>query len=155
MLTYVKLINNFALFIITLNSMDINRKIDVFSKVGDLLSRLGVTEDFSELERAGLNAASFSNSVERAMETNAWFRKEDIFRSLYILGVSMNYEDLRAWAEMYKLQSNKHPSRVAVVMAGNIPAVGFHDFISVLMAGHHILAKLHGILDTSICKLHR
>lgn len=122
--------------------MDINRKIEVLSEVGELLSRLGITEDFSELERAGFDAASFSKSLGLSMDENAWFRKEDIFRSLYILGVSLNEEDLHRWAEMYSLGSQKDPKKVAVVMAGNIPAVGFHDFITVLMAGHHILAKL-------------
>jgi hypothetical protein len=37
---------------------------------------------------------------------------------------------------------NKHPKRVGIVMAGNIPLVGFHDFLSVFLTGHKAVVKL-------------
>jgi hypothetical protein len=54
----------------------------------------------------------------------------------------MDREDLVEWSQMYEMDSSRDPKTVAVVMAGNIPAVGFHDFLSIIMSGHKILAKL-------------
>jgi hypothetical protein len=44
--------------------------------------------------------------------------------------------------EALKLESEKHQRNIAVIMAGNIPVVGFHDFLTVLMAGHRLKAKM-------------
>ena len=49
---------------------------------------------------------------------------------------------LEAWTERYP-GLGEGPSRdVGVVMAGNIPLVGFHDFLSVLVSGHRQTIKL-------------
>ena len=122
--------------------MDIERKIEVFGKLGDIISRVAVEENFDLLQYEGWDAGAFQAAVDNAVNANAWFTPESIFRSLYILGVSMMKSDLQAWARMYDLGSNKEAGTIAVVMAGNIPAVGFHDFLSVLMSGNKILAKL-------------
>ena len=53
---------------------------------------------------------------------------------------------LTAWLNAYPIQVemgvNRTPATVGVVMAGNIPAVGFHDLLCVLLSGHRLLAKL-------------
>ena len=121
--------------------MDIGKKIDVFSRLGKVLSRLGAEEDFSLLEKEGWDSKSFEKSFYKAVNSNSWFSPESIYRALFIIGVSLDREDLERWAKMYDLNSVKDQKTVAVVMAGNIPAVGFHDFLSVLMSGHKILAK--------------
>lgn len=121
--------------------MDLKRKIEVFSELGDMLSRIGAEGDLDLLSKKGYDRDAFEQSLNRAMDDNAWFTSESIFRSLYILGVSMNNEDLEKWTGMYDLKEDKGKT-VAVIMAGNIPAVGFHDFMSVLMSGNKVLAKL-------------
>ena len=121
--------------------MDVNRKIEVFSQLGDMLSRMGVEGTPDILVRHGYDKDAFEGSLRKAMDGNAWFTRESIFRSLYVLGVSMNREDLEKWAGMYALNESEAKT-VAVIMAGNIPAVGFHDFLSVLMSGNKVLAKL-------------
>ncbi|MES2630062.1 MAG: acyl-CoA reductase [Bacteroidota bacterium] len=49
-------------------------------------------------------------------------------------------ENLSAWFE--SMPASQHPKTVAIIMAGNIPLVGFHDLISVLATGHRALVKL-------------
>ncbi|MEN8226010.1 MAG: acyl-CoA reductase [Bacteroidota bacterium] len=122
--------------------MNIDRKIEVFSKLGKALSRLGVEEDFSLLEREGWEAAAFKTAVDNAIEANAWFSPESVFQMLYILGVSLDRQDMEGWIGKYDMAKAQKQKTVALVMAGNIPAVGFHDFLAVIMAGHKVLAKL-------------
>ena len=51
-------------------------------------------------------------------------------------------DNLNKWTSAYpELREEKDPLRVGVIMAGNIPLVGFHDFISVLISGNNLLAK--------------
>ena len=121
--------------------MDLEQRIRAFSQLGDVLSRVGVEGDMGLLSRYGYDEKAFEDSFYRAMDNNAWFTAESIYRSLYVLGVSMNREDLEKWAGMYDLKPVKGKT-VAVIMAGNIPAVGFHDFLSVLMSGNKVVAKL-------------
>ena len=49
-------------------------------------------------------------------------------------------EDLKEWISAYPYQEKE--KRVGVVMAGNIPAAGFHDMLCVLLSGHKLVAKL-------------
>jgi hypothetical protein len=51
----------------------------------------------------------------------------------------LSHDNLTQWTSSYKSIIN--PRKIAVIMAGNIPLVGFHDFLSVLISGHHILIK--------------
>ena len=99
-------------------------------------------QSFDVLTKYGLQADAFESVIEQAIATNAWFTKESVYKMLYTIGVSLFEDDLHQWMDMYDLQAKKEQKKVAVVMAGNIPAVGFHDFLSVLMSGHKVLAKL-------------
>jgi len=60
------------------------------------------------------------------------------------LGESMREKKLRKWLSAYDFATKAtfQPKTVSVVMAGNVPAVGFHDFLCVLMSGHRVLARL-------------
>jgi hypothetical protein len=51
----------------------------------------------------------------------------------------LHEENLSTWMGKYKAVNR--PMNMGVVMAGNIPLVGFHDALSVLLAGHHLSAK--------------
>ena len=122
--------------------MDIYKRIEVFAGLGKVLSLAAAEQSFEPLRAEGLDADSFSESFNRTKDVNAWFTDESIFKMLYSLGVSLNREDIERWAGMYEIAPDLQQKTVAVVMAGNIPAVGFHDFLSVLMSGHKVLAKL-------------
>jgi hypothetical protein len=80
---------------------------------------------------------------ERAFRENQWFIPEFIDRSVqsiarYFLDPAL----LEAWAAQYNIPDTQSPPKtVGMVMAGNIPLVGFHDFLSVFMSGHHMVIK--------------
>jgi len=82
-------------------------------------------------------------SKDRAGRENGWFIPEFIGESVKnIAGFYLQKEALENWAASYQLPSkNNSPRPVGIVMAGNIPLVGFHDFLSVFTTGHIALIK--------------
>lgn len=119
----------------------------------DLLQRLGkyILSDNDE----------WGQTIERAHRENGWFTPD--FIELATGNISSEFlqtEKLQAWLSKYNLPGEPtEPKNVGVVMAGNIPLVGFHDFLCVFVSGHrqtikpsskdeilirHLFAKLTG-----------
>ena len=71
---------------------------------------------------------------------NGWFTEDMIRKAMGNLGESLNNENLEQWIAQYTF--SKEPKTIAVIMAGNIPLVGFHDFLCVLLSGNRIMAKM-------------
>ncbi|HWA35899.1 MAG TPA: hypothetical protein VG737_17270, partial [Cyclobacteriaceae bacterium] len=72
---------------------------------------------------------------------NPWFTEDNIQLSLKGLTVMLEEDALLKWVMRYPERAG-NPKTVGVAMAGNIPFVGFHDFLCVLINGHHLVAKL-------------
>ncbi|CAM4336765.1 acyl-CoA reductase [Zobellia nedashkovskayae] len=72
---------------------------------------------------------------------NGWFTRENVTHAIKSWGELLTEEQLSAWLEPYNLSQNK-PKIVALIMAGNIPLVGFHDLLCVLITGNKVFAKL-------------
>ena len=101
---------------------------------------------FSELgERLGLfgEDAASQAVVGAAHAANGWFQPEEIVRAVRTLADGMlRRERLAAWVAAYPWLQQPHTARnVLVVMAGNIPLVGFFDLLCVLVGGHRCLVK--------------
>ncbi|MCW3094298.1 MAG: acyl-CoA reductase [Ferruginibacter sp.] len=74
---------------------------------------------------------------------NGWFTPEFINLSVKNIVEQFLQEDkLKSWVGHYHLDDNVVPRNVGIVMAGNIPLVGFHDFLSVFISGHKQTIKL-------------
>lgn len=79
--------------------------------------------------------------AQSAMSRNTWFTEENVSCALNGIIQMLEEQYLREWLYPYHLKQVT-PKKVGVVMAGNIPLVGFHDFLAVLISGHYLLAKL-------------
>lgn len=79
--------------------------------------------------------------INRAGQSNSWFTKESVELSLQGISKFLNEETLILWTSSYNLNHGRE-KKVGIAMAGNIPLVGFHDFLSVLISGHRLLARL-------------
>ena len=88
-----------------------------------------------------LDAGKKKSLYSKAYIHNAWFTKENIDLAFKGLFRYLDEDKLIKWLEPYK-QKTTDPKTVGVVMAGNIPMVGIHDFLTVLMSGHKLQAKL-------------
>lgn len=93
--------------------------------------KLGVSEE--EYEK-------LNNLILRQFYFNGWFTEKNVRQSFLALGELLNENELTKWTNQYSFTEN--PKKVALIMAGNIPIVGFHDFLSVLLSGNSVVCKL-------------
>lgn len=77
----------------------------------------------------------------KAKNENSWFTEESIQSAFRGIKLYLNEDNLKKWTAAYKLTDVKSKV-VGLVMAGNLPLVGFHDFLAVLISGHSLLVKL-------------
>jgi hypothetical protein len=83
---------------------------------------------------------ALSAAVQKSVAENTWFTIENIKHALAAIATDMlDAQLLQPWLETYP--AAKAAKRAGVVMAGNIPLVGFHDFLCVLAAGHFFIGK--------------
>ncbi|GET45010.1 acyl-CoA reductase [Capnocytophaga felis] len=83
----------------------------------------------------------FEEILVLAEQQNGWFTPENLQFACKSWAKALREENIRKWLEKYDLE-NVSPKKVAIIMAGNIPLVGFHDFLSVLVSGHKAIVKL-------------
>lgn len=86
-----------------------------------------------------------NKKINEASTVNPWFTEENIKKSLKVWSNSLKEINIYTWLERYPEILNgptRSKRKVAVIMAGNIPLAGFHDFLCVLLAGHKVIAKM-------------
>ncbi len=83
----------------------------------------------------------FNEKITLAGHRNGWFTRENILFSLENWGNTLTQEHLENWLSAYDMDQNRSKT-VALIMAGNIPLVGFHDFLCALLTGNKVLVKL-------------
>lgn len=88
-----------------------------------------------------LDANSLASIIEKANTQNPWFTESFIRHAFAGLVHLLNENKLAQWLSHYDIK-NTASKKVGVVMAGNIPMVGIHDLICVLISGHQLMAKL-------------
>lgn len=101
-----------------------------------LVSRLG---DYLES-----NSPDWRQVVEKAGYENGWFTPGFVDSAVQNIRFSfLQKEKLEKWAdENHVPEINPNPKKVGIIMAGNIPLVGFHDWLAVFISGHKSVIKL-------------
>lgn len=121
----------------------IQNRIQTFSELGNFLSqfsREGIVKNEQVLNN-DLFFDGFQHQIKLAQENNTWFTKENILFSLESWSKALQKTNLERWISNENVQFSSSSKNVAIIMAGNIPLVGFHDFLSVLISGHSVLVK--------------
>ncbi|MDO7580994.1 MAG: acyl-CoA reductase [Flavobacteriaceae bacterium] len=111
--------------------MQLQQRISAFDRLGDFLRN--INSENSDYK-------SLFDTVSRAKDNNGWFSKENVIYALNAWGNLLNKKDLIQWTKDYIFE-NEEPKIVGLVLAGNIPLVGFHDVLSVLISGNKVLVK--------------
>jgi len=111
-------------------------RIAAFSRLGEVMmdacSSDPVSPQGSKLRELALNL----------YKSNPWFIPQFVINSIEALALNLKEDILEKWLAPYSVdQQNRHILKFGVVMAGNIPLVGFHDFLSVLITGNIFLGK--------------
>jgi len=120
----------------------LNSRISAFSQLGTFLSQfttLGIVKKEGILHN-DLFFDAFKMQVERAYQFNGWFTVENVLFACEGWSNSLSRNNLENFSSSTSFNCIT-PKKVAIVMAGNIPLVGFHDFLSVLISGHSVLVK--------------
>lgn len=79
--------------------------------------------------------------IASAKQFNAWFTPESTAHAVEAIAKMLNESDLEKWMGAYPDKSDKQKS-IGLILAGNIPLVGFHDILCVLASGNKALIKL-------------
>lgn len=87
------------------------------------------------------NTAQVKAIMEQAYLKNNWFTADNVALAITHWQSCLTNEQLHRWVQEVPEQQES-PKKVGIVMAGNIPLVGFHDLLSVLLTGHHAVIKL-------------
>lgn len=122
--------------------MALAERINAFVQLGDFLSQFSTENpqpDFS----INLNDPFFDGMIHQlklTQESNGWFTKENLRFSIGNWAKALTQENLEKWTANYNFDDISS-KKIAIIMAGNIPLVGFHDFLSVLISGHEVLVK--------------
>ena len=119
----------------------INAKLS-FVELGKFLSQFTLAE---QLERNdvlynGLYFKKFKNLLALSQSHNGWFTPEQVYFAVQSWTEALKEDNLNEWISKYDVSEVK-PKTVSLILAGNIPLVGFHDFLSVLISGNKVLVK--------------
>ncbi len=110
--------------------MQLKSQILTFSKLGDYLLNISNENEIKSL-------------VASARNENGWFTEDNVRLSINnIANIFLNKEKLEAFVAKNGIQENGSPKKIGLVLAGNIPAVGFHDLLCVVLSGNIALIKL-------------
>lgn len=82
----------------------------------------------------------FLELITLSQSHNRWFTQEQVYFAVQSWAAALTPYNIDKWLEGYNLDNIK-PKNIGLILAGNIPLVGFHDFISVLISGHKALVK--------------
>ena len=122
--------------------MTLETKKSVFVELGKFLSQF--SENNTVKNPAVLHNEPFFDAfidlIKLSQSHNGWYTPENVYFSIHSWAEALTAENLNQWLSSYIIPIQE-PKNVALILAGNIPLVGFHDFLSVLITGNNVLAK--------------
>lgn len=122
--------------------MTLAERKSAFIALGKFLSQFKL--DNSQQQENVLHNEPFYNDmltlIELSRSHNGWYTEEQVYFALQSWVEALTPENLDKWLENYNLEGIES-KKVGLILAGNIPLVGFHDFLSVLITGHKALVK--------------
>jgi len=122
--------------------MTLETKKSVFVELGKFLSQF--SENNTLKNPAVLHNETFFDAfvelIHLSQSHNGWYTPENVYFSIHSWAEALTEENLNQWLLSYIIPIQE-PKNVALILAGNIPLVGFHDFLSVLITGNNVLVK--------------
>lgn len=115
--------------------MKLSERISGFAWLGQILNEA--------LEgKTGRHTEKIEALINRQQSVNPWFTPVNVRMALGAIASNLAEEKLKEWTGRYpELGIEREPMNIGVIMAGNIPLVGFHDILSVLITGNRVIAK--------------
>jgi hypothetical protein len=109
------------------------------------MSKITIQDLIYNFTRLGQQLSSPDESLKAIIDSehiyNAWFTPESVENAVKAIGQTLNEAELTEWLSRYNLSKNTTVKKIGLILAGNIPLVGFHDVLCVLASGNHALIK--------------
>jgi hypothetical protein len=108
---------------------------------------MDLIERIESIERWGnaittLPKNELNDLLNKTKNKNNWFTHNNCSVSLNEIAYWLRKDSLNTWAKRYNFSDSQSSKKIGIVMAGNIPLVGFHDLLCVLISGHIAKIKL-------------
>ena len=119
-----------------------NDKKNAFIELGKFLGQFSENNSVKDEQvlHNDLFFDDFLQLISLSQSHNGWYTPENVYYSIQSWAKALTEENFNIWLSKYDL-SEVQKKNVAIILAGNIPLVGFHDFVSVLISGHCVLVK--------------
>ena len=124
--------------------MQLINRIQAFAKLGRFMSQFS-DNNYQKKEFIPYNDIYFNKMAELIKQSkfhNGWFNESNIQFALKSWGECLTEINLQKWTSQYDIENYSTNKKIAIILAGNIPLVGFHDFLSVLISGNIVIVKL-------------
>jgi hypothetical protein len=122
--------------------MTLETKKSVFVELGKFLSQFSEDNTIKKADvlNNDLFFDAFIDLIKLSQSHNGWYTPGQVYFSIQSWAKALSEENLDQWLSAYTIDTTKSKN-IALILAGNIPLVGFHDFLSVLISGHNVLVK--------------
>jgi hypothetical protein len=113
-------------------------RIKAFEKLGILFSNnisKNSSNDFTHWP------IELNKAIDMAYKYNSWFTEHSVKQALLEWSKQLNYDNLKNWTDQYQI-TDKSDKKIAIIMAGNLPLVGFHDLLCGLILNFDCIVKL-------------
>lgn len=115
--------------------MSLENRQNSFANLGENLQNA-----IHELKSSDNSVLNFC--LKNAFEANDWFTIENSISALNAITFMLSAKSIEATVEKYsRFLNTANPKNIGIIMAGNIPAVGFQDLFHVLLSGHNAIIK--------------
>lgn len=121
--------------------MAIHTRISAFTDLGQLFKYI-VQSDLDENNHSSAKdpkTQQLIESLKMAKIHNSWFTPENLSYAVKQWSNVLTQQNLENWLKNYSFA--ERPKNVGIILAGNIPMVGFHDLLSVLLSGNNAIVK--------------
>ena len=119
-----------------------NDKKRCFIELGKFLSQFSENETIKNpsVLHNDLFFEDFKDLIQLSQSHNGWYTPENVYFAIQSWATALTEKNLDQWLSAYVFEPNE-PKNIGLILAGNIPLVGFHDFLSVLISGNKVLIK--------------
>jgi hypothetical protein len=122
--------------------MTLEVKKNIFIELGRFLSQFDINETVKQdtVLQNDLFFEDCNKLIALSQSHNGWYTPEQVYYAIRSWAEALTEKNIDKWLSPYNLDAVV-PKNIALILAGNIPLVGFHDFLSVLITGHNVLVK--------------
>lgn len=111
--------------------MELKKRLEILSSLGKELKEVCTNDTLLAFP-----------GFETVYNSNPWFTKDFVEHSLKEWSYLLEIENLQSWISKYNISDKLLDKTLGIIMAGNIPLVGMHDFICAFVSGLKIKVKL-------------